>query len=170
MRIIWQRVVGLFLLAVVTGAVPAAAQELDPSLRSDIVKLMEVTGAARMGEQMAGLVSNQMLDVFQKTHPDAPPRCVDVIREVLGSEFAAAFSAPDGLVARLIPIYAKHFDQEEVRGLIAFYESELGRKTVGVMPRVMQESALVGQQWGAEIMPRVEKTLRERLKAEGFEE
>jgi hypothetical protein len=170
MRIIIRSSVGaLLLLAIVMGAVPSHAQDLDPSFREDIVQLMEVTGAAQMGEQMANIVSTQMLDAFRKGLPEAPPRAFEVIREVVQAEFAAAFNAPDGLMTRLVPLYAKHFDQQEIRGLIAFYETELGRKAVRVMPSLMQESAEAGQQWATEIMPRFQKTLQERLKAEGFE-
>lgn len=84
------------------------------------------------------------------------------------AEFSAAFRAQDGLLTRMVPVYARHFNHEEVRGLLAFYETDLGRKTISVMPTLMQEGAELGQAWAAEIMPRVQETLQARLRAEGL--
>jgi hypothetical protein len=131
---------------------------------------MEVTGAAKLGEQMASLVSNSILEGFMKGNPDVPARAVEIVQEVLEAEFAGAFDGPDGLLEKMVPIYAKYLDHQEVRGLLAFYESELGRKTIAVMPSLMQEGAQVGEAWAEEIMPRVEKRIRERIKAEGLDQ
>jgi hypothetical protein len=168
---LWRRSLAVsFCLVAAAGVVPSGAQELDPAFRADIVKLMEVTGGAKMGEQMASMVSSSFLEGLEKAQPDVPPRAFEIVQEILEAEFAAGFDGPDGLIAKMIPIYAKYLDHEEVRGLLAFYESELGRKTIAVMPSLMQEGAQVGEAWAEEIMPRVEKRIRERMKAEGLDE
>lgn len=162
-------VLGLaFLLCALGSAPQSSAEEIDPAFRADIVRLMEVTGSAEVGEQMASLISGQILDGFKKTHPRVSPRAFDIAKEVLVAEFATAFKGPEGLFAKLIPLHAKYFSQEDVRGLLAFYETELGRKMIAVMPALMQESAQVGQAWAEEMMPRVDKVLKERLEAEGL--
>ncbi|NRB08638.1 MAG: DUF2059 domain-containing protein [Richelia sp.] len=40
-------------------------------------------------------------------------------------------------------LYSKDFTNEEIKGLIAFYETPLGRKTISVMPKLLQESILL---------------------------
>jgi len=69
---------------------------------------------------------------------------------------------------KMIPLYAKYFDHEEVRALVAFYQTELGRKTIAVMPQLMQEGAEVGRAWAADVMPRVEEAIQTRLRIEGL--
>jgi hypothetical protein len=155
-------------LALLSPPAAAGAQSVDPAFKADIEKLLVVTGSAQMGKQAATLISGQILEALKKARPDIPPRVVEVAQEVLDSEFAKAFDGPDNLTARMIPIYAKHFTPEDVRGLLAFYNSELGKKSVTVMPVVFREAAAVGQQWAQEHMPAISSVLEARLRAEGF--
>jgi hypothetical protein len=158
----------LFLSSVLIQARPASGQVLDDAFRSDIEKLLDVTGSAQMGQQAASLVSGQVLAGLKKARPDIPDRAIELATEVLDSEFAKAFVGPDGLNAQIVSIYAKHFTREDVRGLLAFYSTDLGRKAIGVMPVVFQEAAAVGQQWAEQHMPRITVALQSRLRAEGF--
>ncbi len=160
----------LFLLGVAVLLMPrlADAQDIDPALRADIVKLMEATGSAKIGQQMASAVSQQFLDSFTQGHPDLPPRVLEIAKEVLEEEIAKAFQGPDSLVMQLVPIYAKHFSHEDIRGMLAFYDSDLGRRAIAEMPALLQESMQVGRRWGADVGPRVQAAIEERLKAEGL--
>ncbi len=66
---------------------------------------------------------------------------------------------------KVIPIYDRHLSHEEIRGLIQFYETPLGRRLVKVLPQIMQESMAAGEEWGTE---RILEVLREM--AEEFPE
>jgi hypothetical protein len=158
-------------MVVVLGAwfsTPVHAQEVDPAFRADIVKLMEITGSAKIGHQVGSMMTQQMLQLYKSQHPDAPARSFEIVQEVAEKELTAAFEGPEGLQAQIIPLYARHFTQEDVRGLIAFYQSPLGQKAIGVMPALMQDSMSLGQKWAATIGPRVQKDVEDRLKAEGL--
>jgi len=39
-----------------------------------------------------------------------------------------------------LPLYDKYFSEEELRQMVAFYSTPVGRKTISVMPTVMQEA------------------------------
>jgi hypothetical protein len=156
------------LLALVLGPAPVVAQVVDPTFRADIEKLLEVTGASQNGAQIANLVSGQVLDGMKRSRPDIPARAVEIAKEVVQAEFLSAFSGPQGLSSAIVDIYEKHFTHEDVRGLLAFYETDLGRKAIKLLPVVIQESALAGQQWAEQNMPRIIKVLDARLRAEGF--
>lgn len=121
-----------------------------------------------MGAQAASLVSGQVLEGFKKSQPSIPDRALALAREVLDSEFAKAFVGPDNLIDQMVVIYARHFNHEDVRGLLAFYSSDLGKKTIASMPAVFQEGAAAGQQWAEKQMPRIATILETRLRAEGF--
>ena len=49
-----------------------------------------------------------------------------------------------------IPFYEKNFSPEEIRGLIQFYESPLGRHFAEVHLRILPETMERGQQWTQE--------------------
>src|SRR5215831_18825558 len=147
---------------------PARAQTVDDALRADIEKLMQVTGAAQIGSQMASAVAGQVLTSLKQAQPDLPDRALTIAREVLDKEFANLFSGPQNILQELVPVYAKYFTQDDIRGMLAFYESPVGKKMIQTMPAVVQDSMAVGQRWGQTVMPRVIATLQQRLRAEGF--
>jgi hypothetical protein len=71
-------------------------------------------------------------------------------------------------MTRMAPVYAKHFTHDDIRALLAFYASDIGKKTLVVMPMALQESAQVGQVWANEMAPEIKAELEKRLKAEGL--
>ena len=154
--------------AILISAATASAQVPDEQSRADIEKLLDVTGASALGTQMATLLSNQLLDSMSKSNPNVPARAVAIIKEVLSTEFERAFTAPDGLRADIVRIYAKHFTHDEIVGLLTFYESPIGRKAVSVLPSITQESAAAGQAWAIANIPRMTAAVEQRLRAENL--
>ena len=157
----------ILLVGLATSGQPAGAQTVDGAFRSDIEQLLEVTGSAQIGAQFANMMTAQMLEGLKQSQPSVPDVWFEVARQVLDEEFTKAF-ASGGLTSRLVSIYAKHLTPNDVKGLLTFYRSDLGRKVIGVMPTVMQESSLAGQEWGREMMPGILATLERRLRAEGL--
>jgi uncharacterized protein len=152
------------------GQAAAAARstpQIAPALKADIEKLMIVTGQAALGEQMAGQISDAFLNGFKQSQNVVPPRVIDVVREVINTEFSKAFSGAE-IRDKQIALYAKYFTHADVKGLIAFYETELGRKTIANMPSLLREGGEIGQQWAQGAMPRIIQTLETRLKSEGL--
>jgi len=140
---------------------------LDPALRDDIVRLMDMTGVSARSAQLAGLASDAVLNGMRQTQPSVPPRAIEIVQDVLKSEFERAFNGSE-IKDKQIALYAKYFTHEDVKGMLTFYESDLGKKTIAVTPSLTREAALVGQQWAEANMPRVLDVLKARLKAEGL--
>jgi hypothetical protein len=155
-------------LVLLAFAPSAHAQTKDEAFRRDIGRLLDVTGAGTLGTQMATMMSSQVIDSMRQSQPNLPDRVAVIVKDVLDTEFARAFNAPDGLLSNLVDIYAKHFTHEEVLALMKFYETPLGRKAVSVLPMVAQESSAAGQAWAAANMRRIGAVVQERLRAEGF--
>ena len=61
-------------------------------------------------------------------------------------------------------IYKKHFSQADIKALIKFYESPIGKKLVKEQPNVMTESMEVGQNWGRSLGEKVYKRIQEKKK------
>jgi uncharacterized protein len=155
-------------LAGVLVSMPARAQTIDPEFRADIEKLFEVTGAGSLGSQMAELVSNSFLDAMRQAQPDVSERAVAVVRETLTAEFAKGFEPKGELMTRMAGIYATNFSHAEVRALLAFYATDVGRKSISVMPTLAQQGAAAGRQWAEQNMPRVIQALELRLREENL--
>ena len=153
------------------GQAAAAARKapaVDPAVRADIEKLMVITGSANLGVQLASQMSDAVLKGFAQASKDAvPPRAIEIVKEVLNAEFATAFNGPE-IKDQQIALYAKYFTQADIKGLIAFYESDLGRKAIANMPNLVREGGEIGQRWARDAMPKIMQTLQARLKAEGL--
>jgi len=149
------------------SAAERATPTLEPALRADIERLMEMTGQANLGAQMATTMSDAMLNNFRQTQKRIPPRVIDVVREVSSEEFARAF-ASSAIKEKQIALFAKYYTHAEIKGLIAFYETDLGRKAIANTPHLMREGAAIGEEWAREAMPGVMKLIEARLRSEGL--
>ncbi|MCP4274395.1 MAG: DUF2059 domain-containing protein [Gammaproteobacteria bacterium] len=105
--------------------------------KKSVKMLMERTGAGNMGVQMM----NQMLPALKKMVPDAPEKFwTDVMAEMNANQ----------IIELVIPVYQKHLTEQDIKEIIAFYNSAAGKKLIRVQPAIMQESMALGQQWGQE--------------------
>ncbi|MBV8158141.1 MAG: DUF2059 domain-containing protein, partial [Dyella sp.] len=59
-------------------------------------------------------------------------------------------NATQQFIGRLVPVYQKHFNADELDGLLKFYRSPLGQKVINEMPTTMAEANQAGQQWSHE--------------------
>jgi len=98
-----------------------------------VLELLELTNATAMGEHILGHIK-QMFDEEG---------------EDLSFFEQANF---DSLTEKMIPLYAKHFDDETLHALIAFYKTPVGRKLVTSMPEITIASMEVGREWAEELM------------------
>lgn len=73
----------------------------------------------------------QMNQIFSQILTQAPADEAQQFRELINI---------DEMVAQLIPVYEKYFTEDELRGLMVFYQSPLGRKLLTATPLIMQES------------------------------
>ncbi len=103
---------------------------------------MDKTGTGEMAVQ----AMNQMLPMIKRMVPDAP--------EAFWVEFQKELN-PNELVEMIIPIYQKHFSQEDIDAVNAFYETKAGKNFIQSQPLIMQESMIVGQAWSQGIVQKI---------------
>jgi hypothetical protein len=144
---------------------PAAAQAIDPVFEQDIKKMLEVTGAMRLGEQMSASILQQMSQSMRQANPNIPPRMFEIATEVTQALFIREFPS---LLPKLVMTYANVLTHDEVKQLLAFYATPLGKRMIEVMPALQQAGARAGQDWAQELVPQLQSELMARFKREGF--
>ena len=153
MATIVKRRMGVVAIVLLLGLSSAGLCLASPATEEAVKELLEVTGAGNLGVQMM----QQMLPGLKKLGPDLP--------ESYWDDFISEVD-PDELAGLIVPIYQKHFSEEEIRELLRFYRSPTGKKVTETLPMVMQESMVAGQQWGRSLSQRVLKKARaERAKS-----
>jgi hypothetical protein len=104
----------------------------------DILKLLRISGSEKLADQ----IMNAMIPQFQQLIPEIP--------NVFWIRFSEKLNI-DELLYACIPVYDKYYTHDEVKQLIAFYESSLGEKLVEVTPLLTQETMVIGQKWGEKL-------------------
>ena len=132
-------------------ASPSAQAKIDAATEADVRQLLKLSGAEQMMVQTMSQMAATMKPVMTNALPPGE------YREKLVELFFAKFLSKDltGAVLSLsVPLYAKYFSDAEIKELIAFYQTPVGRKLVSVNPQllsdVQQGALLLGQQLGAE--------------------
>lgn len=151
MKVIQPALAALALSLIVPLSAGSAGQEGAEKKQSakeqKVRKLLELTGAASMGNQ----VMDAMLDQFNKI-PNLPEGFIAKFRELASGQ---------DLLGQVIPIYMKHLDEESLDALIAFYQTDAGKKFIKAQPAIMKESMELGQKWGQELAMKALKILQE---------
>jgi hypothetical protein len=158
---------GLVFCALVLFSSLALAQQIPDDFRNDIVKLMETTGAMKLGEQVGNAVARQTIAAARAQKPDIPERAVEIIKEVTTS-YISKFMNSQETMDSFVELYAKHFTHEEVKAITAFYETPTGKKVVSTMPELTAESMQIAQRRMATMIPDLQAELVQKLSAEGF--
>lgn len=109
-----------------------------------IKQLIVETGAAEMGT----MVFDQLLGQL-KAAGATDAQIAEVKKE---------FNV-DQLVELLVPVYQKQFTEEDVKAFLEFYQSPAGKKLVEKQPAIMQESMVIGQQWGMGVAQKIQAIL-----------
>jgi uncharacterized protein len=112
-------------------------------------RLMALTGAEDTGRQMMDMMTSHFSQASS-----IPPGFMEKFREVAEQE---------SIVDLLVPVYMKHFSEEDLDAAITFHESPAGKRFLAAQPRVLQEAKEVGEQWGVQL---AEKALRALVEEE----
>ena len=70
------------------------------------------------------------------------------------------------LVQKLVPVYSKHFTEQEIVDLLKFYNTSTGKKMIEKTPTILEESMEIGRKWGIELAQKIEKEIPVSTKKE----
>jgi len=125
---------------------------MDPAKAIEIRKLLENMGTVKLMNQM----TDQIFGMFQKQMPQVSAVEWDRIHSEMNT---------DGLIEKIVPLYAKYYSLEDLQALNAFYATPAGQKMVAVTPELMKESMQIGQQWGQSVGMKVQMELMKEQSA-----
>jgi uncharacterized protein len=145
------------------AALNGYCDELTPAKRNDIRLVMQETGIANMGVQMINRMIPLITQNLSSSHPEIPAKTLEKIGGNLAFMMTRKISTPGGMIDLLVPIYANHFTHAEIKQLLAFYRSDLGKKVINKLPLVMSESIEVGKTWGSSLEPNIKSVVDQAL-------
>lgn len=140
----------LFSLILFTSALSFG--QASSTYKETLKKMMEVSGS----QETYKAAVTQMISIFKQQKSGVP--------EAFWDEFSviAYKAAGEELLNMLLPIYQKNLSENDVKNIIAFYQTPSGKTFAEKTPLIMQESMAAGQQWGMKIGEELTKKLKEK--------
>jgi len=165
----YRLLVALVALALLGLARPAAAQNpaSAPSPGAILVakQIVELKGARQLFTPLVRGVVEKVKDQFMQTNFMWAKDLNDVAAS-LEKDYA---SRVDELVDMSARIYASHFTEAELKQLLAFYQTPVGRKAITEEPKALDESMASGGNWGDALADEVVVKMRDEMKKRGHD-
>lgn len=146
------------------ASMPSLADELTPAKSADIHKLMEVTGALRIGQAMSQTIVAQITQNLKAKQPPLPQEAFDIVAQEVPKVISSEMTAKGGYVDQMVLVFDKHLTHDEIKGLLTFYSTPLGKKAISVMPMMAQEGMTIAQKWARTVGPKLDQRLKARFK------
>ncbi len=162
---------GLLHSLLLTGALLLAAPQayaqaaVNEAALAEARKMMAVIKAEAMVQQMASQMMGLMAEALGKANPGKEAEIRAAVTDLILPEFSAAM--PE-MLDDMAKLYTLHFTAEELRAVIAFYETPVGRKTIEKMPVLMQQAMIMGQAASQRIVQRIIEKNGDALRARGI--
>lgn len=107
------------------------------------MQFIELTGAKETIVAQMKATLDQMMKIFDKSPLSAFAPSKADLAEFMGR---AERSTPE-IIHRIAIIYTEHFSEEELKGMLEFYSSPLGKSMMSKLPVVMAASQVAGAAW-----------------------
>jgi hypothetical protein len=134
----------------------AAPGKIDPAKEADIRKLLDLTGVKGIASQTMTAMSTTLRPLMINSLPpgDYRGKLIDLWLE----RFRAKLDVQQ-MVDAAVPLYDKYFSDDEIKGLIAFYQTPVGQKSISMVPKLTADmqslNAKIGQDAGRQAMQEV---------------
>jgi hypothetical protein len=152
----------VFLSLTASGADAALDKATHDDIKLLVKELGEVEDMQRAFEKSLG----QSIAGIRKQKPNIPDKVWDAAIEDARQVFVGAL--PE-LEESIVAIYGANYTEDEIKQLLAFYRSPIGRKVIAQSPLIEAQAEAVGKVWGETLLPRVLERIRQRAKQQGYE-
>lgn len=117
----------LFMVAIATQAQDSA------NFKKETIEFIKITGAASAFESAIAQIGAGVSEENKEAYTNE------------------ANGTLDGLYEKMAELYMEEFTQDEIKELVAFYNTDLGKKLAEKQLSLTQKAMMFGQSWGMEV-------------------
>jgi uncharacterized protein len=161
-------VVAVALIAIAEPALAQApAQRPAPSPGATLIakQILEIKGVSVMFQPLVRGVIEKAKNQFMQTN-FMWAKDLNEVAAKMEKDYAVRVNE---LVDQSARIYASHFTEPELKELLTFYQSPLGRKVIVEEPKALDESMASAGEMGARLSDEVIPRMREEMKKRGHD-
>jgi hypothetical protein len=152
-------------VALVAFSPAAHSQQPSAAAMATAKELVNVTGATELFNPLIAGVVEQAKLLFLQQNP-ALIKDLNEVAAKLRSDLAPRFSEVTDEVARL---YASRFTDQELKDILVFYQSPVGKKLLAQQSQVIDASMKFAQTWANKLSDEVVAKMRADMKKKGHE-
>jgi hypothetical protein len=156
---------GLLALALLFFTWPAAAQQPSANAIALAKEIVIVKGAVSIYEPIVGSVVDRAKQLLLQTNPMLGKDLNEVAAK-LHAEFAPRSSE---LINDAAKLYAAKFTEQELKEVLAFYKSAVGRKIITQESLILEQSIANADAWSDRISTEVLSKFRAEMRKRGHE-
>lgn len=153
-----------FALAVSTVA-PASAQELDPEQLALARKYVELTDQSKIYEVTLLQAGVKTMKTIMAQNPEIKDQATEAIGKTI-NDYA---EQKGDLLDQFARVYALRFTTDELKQIVAFYESDVGKKLSAANPEINQQLQQVMRVFRTNLSTEFFAKVRAKLKDEGID-
>jgi hypothetical protein len=151
-------------VALVAFSPPACAQtKPSKTAMATAEELINVTGATQLFNPLIAGVIEQAKILYLQQNP-ALAKDLNEITAKLRTDLAPRFTE---LTTEVATLYATHFTEAELKQILTFYQSPVGKKMLSQQPVVIDASMKFAQSWANKLSDEVVAKMRDELKKRG---
>jgi len=135
--------------------------ELSPEAQALALKLVQLSGAARMFDEVLPMIADQTKNAFIRANPDMQLGIISVVDQIAVS-LVSRRPELDNYLAR---VWASAFTSDEMEDLVEFYESEAGKKFGVTLPKLLAVQTAAAQEWGKSVSEEMQQKVTAELRA-----
>jgi hypothetical protein len=149
--------------ALALSAPAAYAQKPSPAALLTAGEIVTATGAMALFTPLIPGVVEQAKNLFLQQDPGLAKDLNEIVAK-MRSDLAPRLGELSGQVAKN---YAERFTEQELKDLLAFYKSPVGKKLIAEQPKIADASLRYAQDWANKLSDEVVKKMRAELKKKG---
>jgi uncharacterized protein len=143
----------------------APAQSPSPAAILIAKQIVEIKGVRKLFDPLVRGVVEKVKDQFMQTD-FMWAKDLNEVAAQLEKEYSPRV---DELVDASARIYASHFTEGELKKILAFYQTPLGRKVVSEEPKALDESVANAGNWGDNLSEEVIAKMRDEMRKRGHD-
>jgi hypothetical protein len=129
----------------------------EAAARKSAEAILEITNAE--GSLKTGFISSIEPMVANMKRQGVPDAAGVEISAAMSEWFDAEMKWSE-IKPKMVDIYVKHFTEQELKELLAFYQTPLGKKAMTTLPMVMREGTAVGQEYATKKQESLQKKVQ----------
>lgn len=148
-------------LCIVAAVIPANAQEL--TKQAKIERILELTNSQasvdKMLDQMTGMITAQMKAQMPKATPEQLAQVQEMQTRVM--ELVKSRMSLTKMREQYVKIYTELYSDDEINGMLAFYDSPAGRGFLQKTPLLAERMMAASQTQMGDLMPEIMRIVQE---------